>query len=96
MAKNINKTAFDDATKLKLDIFGESFEEWLPVFNNDLYTKKVYVFDFFAGSGTDIENNYGDVDNVALMGIRFSNFGHYPNIKGYLKFGGKYRKKIRG
>ncbi len=59
MAKNINKYAFDDATKLKLGIFGECFEEWLPVFNNDIFTKKVYVFDFFAGSGTDIENNLG-------------------------------------
>lgn len=59
MAKNINKSAFDDATKLKLNIFGECFEEWLPVFNNDLYTKKVYIFDFFAGSGTDAENNLG-------------------------------------
>lgn len=59
MAKNINKTAFDDATKLKLDIFGECFEEWLPVFNNDRYTNKVYVFDFFAGSGTDVDNNWG-------------------------------------
>ena len=59
MAKNINKTAFDDATKLKLDIFGECFEEWLPVFNNDLYTEAVYIFDFFAGSGKDNESNPG-------------------------------------
>jgi len=59
MAKNINKYSFDEATKLKLGIFGECFEEWLPVFNNDIFTKKVYVFDFFAGSGTDIESNLG-------------------------------------
>ena len=59
MAKNINNSAFDDATKLKLDIFGECFEEWLPVFSNDLYTKAVYVFDFFAGSGKDAEANSG-------------------------------------
>ena len=49
----MNKDAFDDGTKLKLDIFGECFEEWLPVFGNDLYTKEIYVFDFFAGSGSD-------------------------------------------
>lgn len=59
MAKDINKTKFDEATKLKLDIFGECFEQWLPVFNNDLYTESVYVFDFFAGSGKDIKNNHG-------------------------------------
>lgn len=59
MAKDINKKVFNEATKLKLDIFGECFEQWLPVFNNDLFTKTVYVFDFFAGSGKDSENNPG-------------------------------------
>lgn len=59
MAKDMNKKAFDDATKLKLDIFGECFEEWLPVFNNNRWTDSVYVFDFFAGSGRDSENNPG-------------------------------------
>lgn len=59
MTKNINKYVFNDATKLKLEIFGECFEEWLPVFNNDIFTKKVYIFDFFAGSGTDSEYNLG-------------------------------------
>jgi len=59
MAKNINDKPFDDATKLKLNIFGECFEEWLPVFNNDIYTNEVYIFDFFAGSGTDIEKYPG-------------------------------------
>lgn len=59
MAKNINKKEFDEATKLKLEIFGESFEEWLPVFIYDIYTTDAYIFDFFAGSGTDIKNNLG-------------------------------------
>ena len=59
MAKNINSKAFDEATKLKLEIFGESFEEWLPVFIHDRYTSSVYIFDFFAGSGTDAKNNLG-------------------------------------
>jgi len=59
MAKNINKSSFDEASKLKLKIFGESFEEWLPVFIHDEYTTQVSIFDFFAGSGTDIENNLG-------------------------------------
>ena len=59
MAKNINKSVFDEATKKKLEIFGESFEKWLPVFIYDKYTTQVSIFDFFAGSGTDIENNLG-------------------------------------
>ncbi|MEZ5083416.1 MAG: three-Cys-motif partner protein TcmP [Bacteroidales bacterium] len=59
MAKNINDQPFDESTKLKLEIFGESFKEWFPVFINDPYTKEAYVFDFFAGSGKDLTNYSG-------------------------------------
>ncbi len=59
MGKDINKSVFDEASKKKLEIFGESFEEWLPVFIYDRFITQVSVFDFFAGSGTDIENNPG-------------------------------------
>ncbi len=53
MAKNINTKPFDETTQLKLDIFRECFREWLPVFIHDYWTEGVYIFDFFAGSGTD-------------------------------------------
>ncbi|MBT3422177.1 MAG: three-Cys-motif partner protein TcmP [Bacteroidetes bacterium] len=59
MAKDINNSVFDEATKLKLDIFGECFEEWFPVFLHSPWYKKIYVFDFFAGSGKDLDNNSG-------------------------------------
>ena len=59
MAKNINIRPFDEATKLKLKIFGECFKEWLPVFIQDRHTEQVYIYDFFAGSGTDIEGSLG-------------------------------------
>jgi len=59
MAKDINKNSFDEATKLKLTIFGECFKEWLPVFLHNRYTQSVYIYDFFAGSGTDAEGHNG-------------------------------------
>ena len=59
MAKNINKDPFDEATQLKLEIFRECFREWLPVFIHNPTIEKIYIYDFFAGSGTDSEGNPG-------------------------------------
>ncbi|WP_396188980.1 three-Cys-motif partner protein TcmP [Flavobacterium sp.] len=59
MAKDINKKNFDSATKLKLDLFKESFKEWLPVFIHAPYVEKRFIYDFFAGSGLDPQGNYG-------------------------------------
>jgi three-Cys-motif partner protein len=59
MTKDINKEIFDDSTKLKLEIFGECFREWLPVFIHNPLIKKIVIYDFFAGSGTDPKGNLG-------------------------------------
>ncbi len=56
---DINKQEFDDATKLKLEIFRECFKEWLPVFIHSPVVEKVFIYDFFAGSGMDTQNNSG-------------------------------------
>jgi three-Cys-motif partner protein len=85
MAKDINKKAFDEASKLKLEIFGESFEEWLPVFIYDRYTTQVSIFDFFAGSGTDIENNLGS-PLILLDKAKGENRKYCINAKKPIKF----------
>jgi len=59
MAKDINKASFDQATKIKLEIFRESFKEWLPIFIHTPYVEKRFIYDFFAGSGMDSEMNSG-------------------------------------
>jgi three-Cys-motif partner protein len=59
MTKDINKEAFDESTKLKLEIFGDCFREWLPVFIHNPSIKKIYIYDFFAGSGADPLGNFG-------------------------------------
>ncbi|MEN9919525.1 MAG: three-Cys-motif partner protein TcmP [Bacteroidota bacterium] len=57
--KDINKSKFDNGTHLKLDIFRECFRAWFPVLANDKYTEKIFVYDLFAGSGTDAHGDYG-------------------------------------
>lgn len=57
--KDINKKQFDEATKLKLDIFRECFREWLPVFIHNPFVEKTFIYDFFAGSGMDTDGHYG-------------------------------------
>lgn len=53
MTRDINSSPFDEGTKIKLDIFRRCFREWFPVFVHDLYTKHLFIFDMFAGSGMD-------------------------------------------
>lgn len=85
MAKNINNTVFDEATKLKLNLFGECFEEWFPVFLHSQWFKKLYIFDFFAGSGKDLENNSGS-PLVLLEKAKGSNRKYCINAKKEVKF----------
>lgn len=59
MAKDINNSPFDEGTKIKLDIFRRCFREWYPVFIHDSYTKHLFVFDMFAGSGMDTIGVHG-------------------------------------
>jgi three-Cys-motif partner protein len=59
MAKNINKNVYSEETLLKLDIFRECFREWFPVFLHNPYISNIYIYDFFAGSGTDVEGTFG-------------------------------------
>lgn len=50
--KNIHDEPFDEGTITKLDIFQRYASEWLPTFVMS-QRKKVYIFDFFAGTGYD-------------------------------------------
>lgn len=60
MAKiDINKQPFHEATMLKLDIFRRCFREWFPVFVHHPGVKQIFIYDMFAGSGTDSEGNPG-------------------------------------
>lgn len=62
MAKNHFEKPFDDGTKAKLEIFRNYLTEWLPVFiasNETTYWQNIFIYDFFAGEGKDINGTLG-------------------------------------
>lgn len=57
---DINNKPYTKETELKLDIFKRCFREWFPVFlNSKKSTDKVFIYDLFAGNGTDSEGRWG-------------------------------------
>ncbi len=62
MAKKHFEKPFDDGTKAKLEIFRNYLVEWLPVFissNETTYWENIFIYDFFAGEGKDINGTLG-------------------------------------
>ena len=58
---DIHSEKFDDATQIKLLILQEYLKEWLPVFlkARKKWWKDIFIYDFFAGEGYDIDGNEG-------------------------------------
>jgi len=56
--KNLHNKRFDEATLVKLGVFEEYTEEWLPVFITSGFGP-VQIFDFFAGTGYDKNGTAG-------------------------------------
>lgn len=61
MSADIHSKVFDEGTQIKLYILREYLKQWLPVFliRKPTLWKKVFLYDFFAGEGSDCEGNYG-------------------------------------
>jgi three-Cys-motif partner protein len=59
MPKDINSEEYDAGTKLKLDILSKYLVEWFPVMVNTDFFRTIYLYDFFAGSGTDSTGYHG-------------------------------------
>ncbi len=55
MRKNLHATPFEEGTLKKLDIFEIYTSEWLPTFIMSK-VKHICIFDFFAGTGYDLNN----------------------------------------
>lgn len=61
MATDIHNRVFDEGTQIKLYILREYLKQWLPVFisRRQILWNKIFIYDFFAGEGSDIVGNYG-------------------------------------
>lgn len=57
-AKDLHAKAFDETTITKLEIFEDYAEAWIPTFVMGGYSE-IHVFDFFAGTGYDVNNVAG-------------------------------------
>ncbi len=51
--KDLHATIFDEGTLVKLELFQNYLEEWLPVFIHSKGFASINIIDFFAGAGTD-------------------------------------------
>lgn len=97
MARDINKDPFSEETKLKLEIFRKCFREWLPVFIHFPNLEKLYIYDFFAGSGYDCDGSPGS-PIILLEEVMGEGAVHCTKIKEkrkqvYLVFNEKLQKK---
>lgn len=55
MANQFNNQPYDPGTLIKLDLLRLYIKSWLPVFiqRNQIHWNKIYIYDFFGGSGKD-------------------------------------------
>ena len=57
--RNLHAHPFDEETILKLEIFEDYIKEWLPTFVMSHADDDIWIFDFFAGTGRDLNGVAG-------------------------------------
>ena len=63
MASDLHKKPFDEGTLVKLEIFGDYAQAWIPTFvMSDV--RKIAIFDLFAGQGYDTNGVPGSAIRV--------------------------------
>lgn len=71
MGKDLHSKPFDEGTRLKLSLYKEYLDEWIPVFvvqSKQAYSK-INIFDFFCGPGMDCAGEPGS-PMVAIASLR--------------------------
>lgn len=55
---------YDEATQVKLELFGKYVREWFPVFMKLSSIERIQIIDFFCGEGQDEEGNPGSPSKI--------------------------------
>jgi three-Cys-motif partner protein len=58
-SKNLHDKPFDEGTIIKLEIFESYAKEWLPTFIMSCPNSDLWIFDYFAGPGRDVNGVAG-------------------------------------
>jgi three-Cys-motif partner protein len=56
---NLHDKPFDETTLTKLQLFEDYAQAWLPTFLMQTHLTEIHIFDFFAGTGYDLEGKAG-------------------------------------
>jgi three-Cys-motif partner protein len=56
---NLHDKPFDETTLTKLQLFEDYAEAWLPTFLMQKHLTEIHIFDFFAGTGYDLDGKAG-------------------------------------
>ncbi|RFC54941.1 three-Cys-motif partner protein TcmP [Brumimicrobium aurantiacum] len=58
-AIDLHDKPFDEVTQIKLTLFESYAQAWIPTFLMTPFAKELHIFDFFAGTGYDLDGNSG-------------------------------------
>ncbi|SHN66707.1 three-Cys-motif partner protein TcmP [Desulfovibrio litoralis] len=94
MSKDFHDMQFDSASILKLDIFADYLNSWLPVFVHDEYTKRINIFDLFCGPGVDKKDNSGSPLQVCSVINKHKDNLSSKNKTIFIWFNDKDKKKV--
>ncbi|MDR1341912.1 MAG: three-Cys-motif partner protein TcmP [Prevotellaceae bacterium] len=81
--KDLHSKPFDEGTITKLEIFENYAKEWIPTFVMSNSVKAIWIFDFFAGTGYDLNGVAGSpirilqqiknqTDNISKQGTKIN------------------------
>ena len=95
MALDLHKRPFDEGTIVKLSLYKNYIQEWLPVFiRSDSQFRAINIFDFFCGPGEDEQGHKGSpLITLEILNNYIGQLKKY-NVSISLFFNDKRKRKV--